>query len=90
MSFPFRRVLLLTTAALTAFSWSAIAVRAGGLSGVLPFVAPTALLAIGVTWLAFAFAGVRFPRLSALWSALVGGLTLSPIIALAYRVVVTR
>jgi hypothetical protein len=79
-----RRGLLLGVAMLTAFSWSAVAVRAGGLAAVLPFVAPTALLAIGIAWLAFAFAGSRFPQLSALWTALVGGLTLSPIVALMY------
>jgi hypothetical protein len=80
-----RRLLLLGVAMLTAFSWSAVAVRAGGFGTVLPFVAPTALLAIGTAWLAFAFAGKRFPELSALWSALVGGLAVSPFVALVYE-----
>jgi hypothetical protein len=80
----FRRAVLPVAAMLTAFSWSVVAVRAGGLRTVLPFVAPTALLAIGTAWLTFAFAGKKFPELSALWSALVGGLAISPIVALVY------
>jgi hypothetical protein len=80
-----KKILLAILAAVITLTWSGVATSVGGITAILPFVAPTPMLAIGVAWLFSQFAGIRFRELSAIWVAIVAGVAASPFVALMFK-----